>query len=296
MARYLHLFDTTQDFESVYNNEGEEQTIATFQCSVGTFYFYDGRPGNYAWIDTPDAASATKMLMTFGPNPNVGIMTAESYQALMAHAQEMMESGATEEAIEYVSANFLGAVDDSSDELVEITSVGSITTQVYHEPWVSYTEGDEKVHYNKMQLTPEQAYAFGNYVKVTMNWCGEEEPYTDSWGSGYHYLKMARATLQFGRNFDNSTNSVFVTSGEIFTRQMLFFTRSGQTFNLNTPPNVGGGSFDNDSYEYETEVYYAQQGGYTDITYTPSFCEAGHGYECRWDTTNSRWYCFPYHS
>ena len=71
MAKYLHLFDTTQDFKSVYNNEGEERTLTTFQCSAGTFYFYEGQPGNYGWIDAPDAASATKMLMTFGSNPNV---------------------------------------------------------------------------------------------------------------------------------------------------------------------------------------------------------------------------------
>ena len=147
---YLHYFETNSEFKSVYNNEGEERTLTTFQCSAGTFYFHEGQPGNYGWIDAPDAASATKMLMTFGPNPNVGIMTAESYQALMAHAQEMMESGATEEeALEYVGANFLGAVDDGSDEFVEITSVGSITTQVYHEPWVSLTKENDEINYNK---------------------------------------------------------------------------------------------------------------------------------------------------
>ena len=155
----------------------------------------------------------------------------------------------------------------------------------YIEPWVSYTDetdGEEHVDYNK--ITPEQAFAAGNFVRVSYNFNGEETP------SGTRYQRDTLCAVDFGPNFDNSLNSVFVSSGELNTNFMKMFTYSGQEFDTNN----GYDGFERGEYSYTTTFYYNVSGGWTEFlnSCTPILTGEGTSYKCAYDADTNRWYAF----
>ena len=112
MGKYLHFYETFDEFQKDYNDEG---VINSFVCSAGTFTYdrYENIQGGdaYFW------KNGDKELATPGRNPKVG---SWDYNA------------------------GTGAWDDNNETGVEITAVGEVEPGKYIEPWVSYTEGTRK--------------------------------------------------------------------------------------------------------------------------------------------------------
>ena len=136
-----------------------------------------------------------------------------------------------------------------------------------------------QVDYNKP--SPEDAFAAGNFVRVTFDWTGEERYDSEYNRYSHDYV----VTLDFGPNFDNSTNSVFVSSGAGFNNFMQMFETSEQEFTTND----GCGSFRLGDYNYSCLKGYDTQGGYLDIKFTPTLVGPGTGYKCSYDG-ESGWY------
>lgn len=136
-----------------------------------------------------------------------------------------------------------------------------------------------QVDYNKP--SPEDAFAAGNFVRVTFDWTGEEIYNSENNRYRHYYV----VTLDFGPNFDNSTNSVFVSSGAGFNNFMQMFETNEQEFDNHD----GCGSFELGDYSYGCSKSYATQGGYLDLKYTPTLGGPGTGYKCYYDGA-SGWY------
>lgn len=142
----------------------------------------------------------------------------------------------------------------------------------YIEPWVSLTmESDERVDYNKVVVPPEEvAFEAGNFVRLSVNWTGEEEHYE------YYYHPLT-IDLDFGPNFDYSYNSVFVASGDAAENFMRMLDASHVEFNMS--PNPSFNEYTNSCTT--TSKGYTTPGGYLNIKYRPVLSGEGTAYTCR---------------
>jgi len=136
-----------------------------------------------------------------------------------------------------------------------------------------------RVDYNK--LTPEDAFAAGNFVRVTTNWTGEEK--YDSQRNRYNHSYVT--LLDFGPNFDNSSKSVFVSSGDANENFMQMFETEGQEFDTSN----GCGSFELGRNGYGCSYDYYTSGDYLNKKYTPKIVSPSNGYKCYYDETDG-WY------
>ena len=118
MGKYLHKFESFEDFDAVYNGNN---LPLYFETADGTYYYSGEDDGVHWWVKDLGGENE-HWLFTQSRIPKVGIWTdCEN---------------------EPDPDEFPGAVDDEKtcpDWFVEITSVQTFEGE-YVEPWVSYTE------------------------------------------------------------------------------------------------------------------------------------------------------------
>lgn len=128
MAKYIHKFDTIEEFFNTYSDTDTIMTVSVI-CENGT-YVYDG----YRFIDVGGARLSERHIwkkdnlddyyFTYDRNPNVGD-----------------------------KLGYEGFTIDSRYETITATNVVS-KEPGYIEPWVSYTVENGDLSYNHQQIDP----------------------------------------------------------------------------------------------------------------------------------------------
>ena len=164
---YIHLFETEEEFEEVYNKL-EPETIehpASFTTAEGTYTWLDEEINvdeGYAleiwWREIePDVPH---LLWTFSKTPKVGVFSGTSCDEF----DEFWENHTQQEREEL----FLGAwdmmkdCDEDPDYFVEILSVTPPYTEkipYYKEPWLSYTVENDEIGWDRPSTLTITAWA-----------------------------------------------------------------------------------------------------------------------------------------
>ena len=300
MAKYLHYYTDEQTFEMNYAVNGPVEITTAFTItgasvySNGNYQDTDKFNGRYVKVkDLPD------LMKNPAPGDSAGLFEKDGVILLFS---EFRTQALAFKRAEYVPGITINDDYDTIEEKLsyETTPEGwasmndfreSCETMSvdagYMEPWVSYTNitgatdllVTEHVNYNK--FTPEQAFAAGNFVRVSYNFDSDE--YLD----GTKYERETLCSIDFGHNFDNSVNSVFVSSGELYTNFMQMYNFSGDGFDT----GLEYSGFENGKNSFRGWVRYDESGGWTNFLhyYTPQF-PVNMAYKCFYDNDGKRWY------
>lgn len=158
--KYLHYFETAQDFSTAYSQEGDyAKSIVT---PLGTFENPVRNGAVYYWLN-PDTGSTVRELGTYSEIPNIGIWDYAA-SGMPASPNDFLGAIDPEKADEW-----RGQGDPPEGTFVEITSLNMGDVH-YSEPWVSYTPDSGIVAYNKSIWLDLSGYEYptGNNPNISL--------------------------------------------------------------------------------------------------------------------------------